>query len=374
LLSCIFILKKRKPVILTLHAISAFQFKNYSNSSYTFSERIIGICGENGIGKTNLLDAIYSLCFTRSYFNRSDVQNVQHNKEGYRIEGSFEKNGHRLRVVSILRENGKKEFLLDETPYDRLARHIGLLPAVIIVPDDLVLIIGGSEERRRFMDTLFSQVDPEYLQHLIGYNKVLQQRNAYLKSLDDRLSVNDALLEVYDQQLVDEGTFIYQRRQLYLAELIPRVNAFYTLIAGKNETIGLSYESQLTTVDFRQQLLRTRNKDLLLQRTNTGIHKDELIFTIAARAFKAEASQGQRKSLLFAVKLAEFEMLRSHKGFAPLLLLDDVFEKLDEFRISNLLKWVCTESRGQIFITDTSAQRFAENINVLGIKYQLITI
>jgi len=365
---------KKIRIIFNLRSISVFQFKNYSSSQFVFKERIIGICGRNGIGKTNLLDAIYNLCFTKSYFNRSDTQNVQHEKNGFRLEGEFFKNNQQVKVVSILRETGKKEFITDGQSYDRLARHIGLLPAVIIVPDDVLLITGGSEERRRFLDTLFSQLDPEYLQHLISYNKVLQQRNGYLKSLDDRRSLNPELLDAYDHQLVQHGNFVFERRRELLSELIPRVHSFYNLIAGKDEEVSAGYESQLLNTPFQELLIQSREKDLLLQRTTTGAHKDDLNFSIASRVFKSEASQGQRKSLLFALKLAEFETLRIHKGFAPILLLDDVFEKLDEQRIRNLLEWVCRDSSGQIFITDTHKERFKENINYLGIKYQLLDI
>ena len=334
----------------------------------------MGICGKNGIGKTNLLDAIYTLCFTRSYFNRSDAQNVQHNKNGFRLEGDFLKKELEIKVVSVLRENGKKEFSVDGQPYDRLARHIGLLPAVIIAPDDAQLITGGSEERRRFLDTLFCQLDPVYLQELIAYNKVLQQRNSYLKSVEDRRVIDHELIDVYDQQLIKHGNVVFTARQQFLSEMIQLANNFYQLIAGKDEEVTLAYDSQLTDADPAALLLKSREKDIILQRTNTGIHRDDLQFLLDSRPFKSEASQGQRKSLLFALKLAEFETLKTHKGFTPLLLLDDVFEKLDELRIRNLLTWVCIENRGQIFITDTHPERLRENINFLGIKYQLLDI
>jgi DNA replication and repair protein RecF len=372
LLSCISIQKYR--TIFSLRSISLFQFKNYSSASFHFTERIIGICGQNGIGKTNLLDAIYSLCFTKSYFNRSDAQNVQHDKQGFRLEGNFDKNGQVLNVVSILRETGKKEFLADGQLYERLAQHIGLLPAVIIVPDDVLLISGGSEERRRFLDTLFSQLDHDYLQQLISYNRVLQQRNAYLKSLDPRKSANHELLDAFDRQLVHHGDDVFQKRRMYCSALTPLVNGFYERIAGKQEGVSLLYESQLLNKDMLSLLKESREKDIILQRTTAGIHKDDLVFSITTRPFKAEASQGQRKSLLFALKLAEFETLKMNKGFAPILLLDDLFEKLDEERIQNLLQWVCRDNGGQIFVTDTHAGRFTENINRLGIKYQLADI
>lgn len=361
-------------IIFALRSISVFQFKNYSNSTFEFHERIIGICGKNGIGKTNLIDAIYNLCFTRSYFNRSDVQNVQHEKIGFRIEGDFKKNDQLIKVTSVLRENGKKEFSADGQIYDRFARHIGLLPLVIIVPDDVILITGPSEERRRFIDTLFCQLDPEYMQHLIAYNKVLLQRNGYLKSIAETRRPDHQLIEAYDEQLVRHGEEIHKTRTELLAEMIPSVNEFYRLIAGKDENLRAGYESQLVNESFPDLLLKSRDKDIFLQRTTSGIHRDDLQFFLANRPFKPEASQGQRKSLLFALKLAEFQMLHNRKGYAPILLLDDVFEKLDEQRIQNLLKWVCGQNPGQIFITDTHVDRFRENVDHLGIKYQLLDI
>jgi DNA replication and repair protein RecF len=284
------------------------------------------------------------------------------------------KNSQPVNVTSVLRENGKKEFQVDGQGYDRYAQHIGLLPAVIIVPDDVQIITGGSEERRRFLDTLFSQLDPLYLQELISYNKVLQQRNGYLKSLEDRRQVNHQLLDAYDQQLAKHGLNIFEKRKLFLAELLPLVHRFYTRIAGTGEQPGLVYESQLSVEPYAAALAKSRERDILSLRTNTGPHKDDLVFSLLDRAFKSEGSQGQRKSLLFALKLAEFETLKLHKGFAPILLLDDVFEKLDATRIQNLLTWVCLNNQGQIFITDTHPERFRENVNILGIKYQLLDI
>ncbi|RYG35085.1 MAG: DNA replication and repair protein RecF [Chitinophagaceae bacterium] len=360
--------------MLTLRSISVFQYKNYSNARFEFHERVIGICGPNGTGKTNLVDAIYNLCFTKSYFNRSDSQNVQHQKTGFRIDGNFERLGQPMQVVSVLRETGKKEFSADGRLYDRLADHIGLLPAVIIAPDDAQLITGGSEERRRYMDTLFSQLDQEYLRALILYNRVMQQRNAYLKSLEDRRLTDETLLNTYDSQLAAQGQVVFLKRQEYLGELLPLALQFYQLIAGSMESVDVRYESMLLDSDTEMLLLRSREKDILAQRTTAGIHRDDLQLLLADRPFKPEASQGQRKSLLFALKLAEFDMLKKHKGFSPLLLLDDVFEKLDENRVRNLLSWVCKDNPGQIFITDTHPARFIENINALGIKYQLVEV
>ncbi|MET0300232.1 MAG: DNA replication and repair protein RecF, partial [Flavitalea sp.] len=319
---------KKGQLILSLRSISVFQFKNYQSSRFSFDERIIGICGPNGTGKTNLVDAIYSLCFTKSYFNRSDQQNVKHGEQGFRVEGDFELNGRPVKVTSVLRETGKKEFSADGQVYDRISKHIGILPAVIIAPDDAELITGGSEERRRYLDTLFSQLDPEYLQELMAWNRVTAQRNVYLKSCADKRLVNHYLLDTYDLQLSKHGSYIYRKRKEFIAGLLPLVTRFYAEIAGKDEDVTATYESQLHDSDLETLLKANREKDIILQRTSTGVHKDDLSFGLSDRPFKTEASQGQRKSLLFSLKLAEFELLKQHKGFAPILLLDDVFEKL----------------------------------------------
>jgi DNA replication and repair protein RecF len=334
----------------------------------------VGISGSNGKGKTNLLDAIYYLCFTKSYFTRSDSQSVEHGQAGFRIEGNFTRNGEPEKVVCILRETGKKEFMLNDQPYERFAQHIGQFPCVIIAPDDVHLITGGSEERRRFMDTILSQLDPIYLQQLIDYNRILQQRNSYLKSLSDTRDHDKNLLAVYDEQLIKHGNYIHDKRKIFLAQLIPLVLKFYEQIAEKNEGVDLLYETQLSNSSFEDLLSGYRDKDMFLQRTNGGIHKDDIIIRLNQQLFRSEASQGQRKSLLFALKLAEFDILRSRKGFSPILMLDDVFEKLDEKRMHNLLHWVCVQNEGQIFITDTHAERIRTHLDRLRVKYQLMGI
>jgi len=360
--------------LLSLKEISLVQFKNYEQAHFRFRERIIGICGNNGVGKTNLLDAIYYLCFTKSYFSKSDQQNVLKGSTGFRIEGHFEKQDTPEKTVCILRETGKKEFLLNEEAYEKFSRHIGRFPAVIIAPDDVQIITGGSEERRRFLDALLSQLDSVYLQSLITYNKVLQQRNGFLKSLTDKRIHDKGLLDVYDGQLIRPGTYIYDKRRDFLSTFLPLVGQFYTQIAGASEPVGFVYESQLLRASFSDCLQQSREKDLYLQRTNTGIHKDDVDISFAAQPFKSIASQGQRKSLLFALKLAEYETLKQDKGFPPLLLLDDVFEKLDEHRMHNLLDKVCLRGQGQIFITDTHPDRIRQEMSKLSIPCQIIEL
>jgi DNA replication and repair protein RecF len=361
-------------ILLRIKNISPFQFKNYKQTSFSFTEKIVGICGNNGIGKTNLLDAIYYLCFTKSYFTKSDQQNVHNDSAGFRIEGNFELNNNQQHVVCILRETGKKEFSVHDELYEKFSEHIGKFPCVIITPDDVQIITNGSEERRRFTDTLLCQVDGKYLQQLIDYNKILQQRNSLLKSLAENKNRNNNLLEVYDEQLIKPGNYIFEQRKKFLQQLLPLIKKLYTEIAGREEAIELIYSSQLFQSSFENLLQQFRDKDLLLQRTNTGIHKDDIEITLSQQPFKNNASQGQRKSLLFAMKLAEFETLKKEKGFSPILLLDDVFEKLDESRMYNLLGRVCVQNDGQIFITDTHSERISTHFEKLKVKYQLINL
>jgi DNA replication and repair protein RecF len=360
--------------MLRLQNISLLQFKNYSRKDFEFNERIIGICGQNGVGKTNLLDAIHYLCFTKSYFTRLDGANVQHGNTGFRIEGIFALRDKKEKAVCILRETGKKEFLVNDDGYEKFSHHIGRYPCVVIAPDDAVLITGESKERRTFLDALLSQLDKEYLQHLITYQKVLQQRNSFLKSFAESGTKDTGLLDVLDKQLTAPGDFIFGRRKEFMISFLPLVKHLYNDIGKSSEEIHIFFQSELLLASFPELLKANRNKDFLLQRTTAGIHRDDIEIQMDKQSFKNTASQGQRKSLLFALKLAELEVLKKEKGFAPLLLLDDVFEKLDENRIRNLLNKVCVENDGQVFITDTNEGRLKEHLDTLSITYQLFNL
>ena len=377
--------------------ITITQFKNYSFSTFNFTERVIGICGLNGKGKTNLLDAVYYCCFSKSYFSKTDGLNMQFGSDGFRIEAkttapsypSPEGKGNledlsedenkevrkkNNKIVCIFRGIGKKEILLNEIAYTKLSEHIGKFPAVMIAPDDIELITGGSEERRRFIDTVLSQMDAAYLQQLITYNKVLLQRNSLLKRFAEQGKTDWPLLEVLDEQLIAPGNFIYAKRKQFSEQLMPLVQNFYHRLADNGEEIALQYDSGLNEYSFHDLLNNCRQKDFMLQRSNAGIHKDEIQFQLNGQPFKTTASQGQRKSLLFALKLAEFELLKANKGFAPLLLLDDVFEKLDDNRMQQLLHWVCNENQGQVFITDTHKERLTEAFEKLNTAHQIIEL
>ena len=350
-------------------------YKNYQSETFHFDHRIVGICGLNGKGKTNLLDAINYLCFTKSYFSKTDALNIFFGAEGFRLEGELQ-NGHETatKIVCIYRSSLKKEFYLDDVAYVKFSHHVGKFPCVMIAPDDIEMITGGSEERRKFLDTLISQVDAEYLQQLITYNKVIQQRNSFLKNESFQTKFDAQFLDALDAQLVKPGEYIHHVRTQFCKKIIPLVQQFYNDISGNNEIISMDYNSHLNEGDFSKLISVSRQKDILAQRSNTGIHKDDLVFFLNKNIFKNIASQGQRKSLLFACKLAEFEILRAMKGSPPLLLLDDVFEKLDELRMKNLLQYVCRENTGQVFITDTHKERLEQALSDFREEVQIIEL
>ena len=360
--------------MLKLSQISLTLFKNYEFTSFDFTSRVIGICGLNGKGKTNLLDAIYYSCFTKSYFTGSDQLNIKFNQEGFRLEARFMHSAKPLKVVCINRLAIKKEFYLNDVLYEKLSQHIGLLPTVMIAPDDIEIITGGSEGRRKLIDTILCQLDANYLQQLMIYNKVLLQRNSLLKHFSEKGATDEPLLQILDQQLTGPGNYVFEKRKEFTSQLVPLVQNFYKQIAENDEVVRIGYESKLLQNSLEDLLIKNRERDGYLQRTNAGPHKDDLSFELNGQPFKTIASQGQRKSLLFAVKLAEFEIIKSSKGFAPLLLLDDVFEKLDESRMQNLLNWVCVQNNGQVFITDTHKERLQLALTAIQVDAQIIEL
>jgi DNA replication and repair protein RecF len=360
--------------MLTIHQIIITHFKNYELSTFKFKGNIIGICGLNGIGKTNLLDAIYYSCFTKSYFSSSDMLNIKSHKSGFRIEADLSLFNDAFKVVCIHKGQNKKELFVNENLIEKRSTHIGRFPAVMIAPDDIEIIIGSGEMRRKYLDIILCQLDKEYLQQLIIYNKLLQQRNSHLKNEADLKKPDDALLDILDAQLVYPGNYIFEKRKNFTLGLLPLINQLYNEIAAKSEQIQLTYESHLLDNAIENLLHKNRSRDRILQRTQHGIHKDDIKFLLGNQIFKLTASQGQRKSLLFALKLAEFESIKKQKGFAPLLLLDDLFEKLDNKRMSNLLKWVSKENNGQIFITDTDKDRLERVFSEIGINCNIIDL
>ena len=361
-------------LMLMLKSLNLVQFRNYIQQRFDFTHRIIGIVGPNGTGKTNILDALYYLSFSKSYFNRPDAQNVHHSFQGMRIDGQYIIGDDDISITCILRENLKKEFYYDETAYSKLSHHIGKVPCVMIAPDDVQIITGTSEERRKLMDSLLSQLYPDYLQHLIQYNKVLLQRNSYLKLVAEQGNMDSIIIAALNDQLVHHGNIIYEHRKKLLNSLLPEILSLYKLLAGKLDEIHIEYVSSLHSKSFKLQLEDCLEKDAMLQRTSVGIHKDDLLITIQGQSFKQEASQGQRKSLLFAIRLAEWVFIKKEKNISPILLMDDIFEKLDENRMVQLLSWVNHHTDGQVFITDTHKDRVEQLLTEHVLDFQMIQL
>jgi len=357
-----------------IQQLSLVQFRNYVQKQFNFTDRIVGIVGPNGTGKTNVLDALYYLSFTKSYFSRPDAQNVHHAYQGMRIQGQYNINEEAVEVTCIIRENLKKEFYYDTEMYAKHSQHIGKIPCVMIAPDDVQIITGSSEERRRLVDSLLSQIHPEYLKYLIQYNKILVQRNSLLKLAAETGSMDTLLLETLNEQLIHNGTPIFKFRSELMGVLLPEVLSLYNHLAGQDDVIHIQYQSLLNNTPFDILLEQSLAKDKILQRTNVGIHKDDLVITIQGQPFKQEASQGQRKSLLFSLRLAEWKIIKKYKGYSPILLMDDIFEKLDEQRMIHLLDWVSNATDGQVFITDTHKERVADLLGKHLTSYQLIEI
>ncbi|MEI7588488.1 MAG: DNA replication and repair protein RecF [Chitinophagia bacterium] len=357
-----------------IQQLKLVQFRNYVQMNFEFTDRIVGIVGSNGTGKTNLLDALYYLSFTKSYFNRPDAQNVHHAHEGLRIEGLYSINNQPTPITCIIRETLKKEFYFDEEMYSKLSQHIGKIPCVMIAPDDVQIITGSSEERRKLMDSLLCQIYPAYLKHLIQYNKILLQRNSLLKNGAETGVIDKLLVETLNNQLIENGQPIYNYRKNLMAELLPEIIKLYNHLAQKNDQIDIHYLSMLDQDSFENLLNHSFAKDSVVLRTSAGVHKDDLVITIQGQSFKQEASQGQRKSLLFALRFAEWQFIKKSKGFSPILLMDDIFEKLDEQRMIQLLDWVSHSTDGQVFITDTHKERMDNLLGKYLSSYQLIAL
>lgn len=345
-----------------LKRIKLNQFKNYSQADFLFSGKINCFIGDNGAGKTNILDAIYYLSFCKSYFNAIDTQNINHGHEFFAIHGTYDKNGNSADQVScVMKRHHKKQFLLNDKEYDRLSDHIGLYPLVMISPYDRDLINEGSETRRRYVDSVISQFNKLYLDDLINYNKALLQRNILLKQFAESHSYDRVALEIWDEQLVVLGERIHQVRQEFIDAFIPLFQQYFNFISSASEKVSIRYESQLHERPLAELLAVSVDRDRAVRYTTAGIHKDDLIFEIHGYPVKKFGSQGQQKSYVVAIKLAQFEYTRNKKGFKPILLLDDIFDKLDPGRVKQIIELVNENNFGQVFITDTQQERI-ENI------------
>jgi DNA replication and repair protein RecF len=344
-----------------LKKISLFNYKNFSEASFDFDTKINCFVGKNGIGKTNVLDAIYHLSYGKSYFNPLAVQNIKHGEEFFVINGLFDKNERSEQIVCSLKKGGKKILKRNNKIYDKFSDHIGFVPLVIISPGDRDLIVEGSETRRKFLDSVISQLDSNYLQKLIQYQKIISQRNALLKYFALNHVFETDTLSIYNEQLNDIGQQIFEKRKNFISEFIPIFNKHHKAISGTEETVQLRYESRLIEKNLLQLLEENISRDRMLQYTSVGIHRDDLSFEIDHFSIKKFGSQGQQKSFLIALKLAQFEFLKKQSGESPILLFDDIFDKLDENRVEKIIEMVNNKIFGQIFISDTHVKR-TENI------------
>ncbi len=359
---------------MNLKKLSLLNYKNFEAKTFDFDPKINCFVGNNGVGKTNVLDAIYHLSFGKSYFNPITTQNIRHGADFFVIEGNYEKNGNTEKIFVSAKKGQKKVIKRNGKAYDKFSEHIGFLPLVIISPADRDLIIEGSETRRKFIDGVISQRDAGYLHTLIKYNKVLAQRNSLLKYFAANQTFNQDTIDIYNEELHSFGTSLFGKRTAFLEEFLPIFLNRYKSISSGSESINLVYESQLQDNDLLTLLQKHIAKDKMTQYTNFGIHKDDLVFEIDGHPIKKFGSQGQQKSYLIALKLAQFDFIKNHTKTNPILLLDDIFDKLDETRVEHLISLVDNENFGQLFISDTHAERTEEVIKKVHQTYRMFPL
>ena len=357
-----------------LQQLSVINFKNYTEAGLLLSDGVNAFLGDNGAGKTNLLDAIHYLALCKSYFNPIDSQQIKQDADFFIVTGTFSRNGQTEAIACSVKRNQKKQFKRNKKDYPRLADHIGLLPLVMVSPNDVSIIVEGSEERRKFIDNVISQTDNNYLDELIAYNKVLINRNALLKAAADTGRYDQSLLEIFDEQLTASGKKIFEKRKAFMEAFTPVFNNHYKFLTGEAENVELVYESQLLQAGLETLLKKSAEKDKVLERTTCGVHKDDLLFYIHGMPIKKFGSQGQQKSFLIALKLAQYTLLQQAKGFKPLLLLDDIFDKLDDKRVEKLMQMVSNHNFGQVFITDTGYNRVKQIFEDMQVPVKLFKI
>ncbi|GAB5565049.1 MAG: DNA replication and repair protein RecF [Winogradskyella sp.] len=357
-----------------LNTLSLVNYKNFESQVFDFDSKINCFVGANGIGKTNALDAIYHLAFGKSYFNPIALQNIKHDAEFFVVDGNFTKLERTEKIIVSLKRGQKKVIKRNGKAYDKFSDHIGFIPLVIISPADRNLIVEGSDTRRKFIDSVISQSDKDYLSALIAYNKVLSQRNALLKYFALNNTFNADTLAIYNEQLHDYGTRIFEKRDEFLKVFIPIFKERYEAISQSKEVIDLNYKSDLFDNSLINHLQNNINKDKALQYTSVGIHKDDLVFLINDYPIKKFGSQGQQKSFLIALKLAQFDFIKQQSGVSPILLLDDIFDKLDENRVAQIISLVDDNHFGQIFISDTHAERTENIVKQIHQSYQIFKL
>ena len=356
-----------------LKQISILNYKNLEQVELEFSPKMNCFIGQNGMGKTNLLDAVYYLSFCKSATNPIDSQNMMHDKDFFVIQGVYEsESGDREEVYCGMKRRQKKVFKRNKKEYSRLSDHIGFIPLVMVSPADTELIAGGSEERRRFMDVVISQYDKEYLEALIRYNKALQQRNTLLKA---EAEPDEELLAVWEEMMAMTGEVVYRKRCEFIDEFIPTFQTFYSHISQDKEVVNLSYESHAKHGSLLDQLKESRVRDRIMGYSLKGVHKDDLTMQLGEYPIKREGSQGQNKTYLIALKLAQFDFLRrTGSNTIPLLLLDDIFDKLDASRVEQIVKLVSGDRFGQIFITDTNRDHLDKIMQKIEGEYKVFGV
>jgi DNA replication and repair protein RecF len=358
-----------------LRQLTLNNFKNYQEASLRFSDKINCFVGDNGAGKTNILDAIYYLSFCKSYFNAVDSQNIRHQEDFFAVHGNYHNQENTDDKVACVQQRAKKKkFSFNKKDYKRLADHIGKIPLVMISPYDRDLINDGSEARRKYIDGVISQFDKVYLNNLIDYNKVLLQRNTLLKHFFEQTYFDQASLDIWDEKLLTLGNQLFEARIAFLSDFNPLFNEYYNYLSGGNELVEIVYDSQMNGMPFADLLKRSLEKDKILRYTTVGVHKDDLLFKMDDYPVKKYGSQGQQKSFVIAIKLAQFEYTRRKRKFKPILLLDDIFDKLDDKRVHQIVTLVSENNFGQVFITDTQKQRIADIFTQINIDHKVFEV
>ena len=357
-----------------LKKLSLTNFKNYDQTDLEFSPKINCFVGNNGVGKTNILDAIHYLSLTKSFFNNIDSISIRHGEDYFIISGIFTVEKDEDQIFCAFQKQKKKVLKKNGKEYQKLSDHVGKYPVVMISPADSALISEGSEERRKFLNKIISQYDSEYLNSVLNYNKALQQRNRLLKDFKSAGTFEFDALMIWDTQLIRYGTYIYKERGTLVNELIPVFRENYSMISSGKENVKLQYVSHLSGGDFGEMLINSVDKDRYLEYTTAGIHKDDLSLEMDSFPVKSLGSQGQQKSYLVALKLAKFDYIKSRSGFTPILLLDDIFDKFDAERVEQIIRLVGSDRFGQIFITDTHQNRLHEILSSHNTDYRLFRI
>lgn len=353
--------------------LNIINFKNIAEATLAFSPGFNCFVGNNGVGKTNVLDALYHLSMCKSYFNLPDLQNIRHGEPFFVVQGKYEREGEELDVYCGVKRGQKKVFKKNQKAYDKLSEHIGLLPLVMISPEDVVLIDGGSEERRKLIDGIISQCDRGYLYQLIRYNKALSQRNSFLKSNVGKL-LDLEMLDIWDEQLAECGEAIMRKRAEFLAEFSRVFQSYYELLSLGREVVTLSYKVSVKDGGMLSALRASFERDRIMTYTTTGVHRDDILLNIGDYPVKKIGSQGQKKTFLIALKLAQYAWLHRMSGVKPLLLLDDIFDKLDADRVNQIVAIVSGDVFGQVFITDTNREHIDDILKLQHTEYKLFKV